>query len=181
MQEINRVKHLLDHKFKIKDLGALRFFLGFKIYRSDTCIFFNKRKYTLQLLEDTCFLAAKSSFAPFDPTLKLSTMDGEPSIYIILIVRLIYLTNSRPDISYVVQHLSQYVSQPRVPHYQADTRIPRYLKACPAKGIIFSSSSALKSCGFADSDWARYSETQKSITDFCVMFVSSLLCWKFKK
>lgn len=83
----------------------------------------NPRKYTLELLEDTRFLAAKLSFVPFDPTLKLSTTNGQPlqdpSSYRSLVGRLIYLINTRPYISFAVQHMSQYVSHPLVPHYQA--------------------------------------------------------------
>ncbi|XP_058762908.1 uncharacterized protein LOC131636299 [Vicia villosa] len=84
-----------------------------------------------------------------------------------LIGRLIYLTNSRPDISYAIQHLSQYVSNPLLPHYQAATHVLRYLKVVPAKGILFSASSSLKLFGFADSDWARCLDSRKSVTGYC--------------
>ncbi|XP_058763806.1 uncharacterized mitochondrial protein AtMg00810-like [Vicia villosa] len=185
LKEIAHVKHLLDQKFRIKDLGALRFFLGFEISRYDAGIFFNQRKYTLELLEDTSYFAAKPSHVPYDPTLKLTTTDGDllskPATYRRLVGRLVYLTNSRPDISYAVQNLSQYVSQPRAPHLKDANRILRYLQACPAKGILFSSSSQFQLYGFVDSDWARCSETRKSITSFCVMMGDSTICWKSKK
>ncbi|XP_050875563.1 uncharacterized mitochondrial protein AtMg00810-like [Lathyrus oleraceus] len=185
LDEIHYVKHILDQQFSIKDLGKLRYFLGFEIARSTKGIFMNQRKYTLHLLEDTGYLAAKPSSVPFDPNLKLSTSVGQPladpSSYRRLIGRLIYLTNSRPDISYVIHHLSQYVVKPLAPHYQAATRILRYLKSAPAKGILFSAASPLKLYGFADSDWARCPETRKSITGFYVILGSSLICWKSKK
>ncbi|CAJ2661935.1 unnamed protein product [Trifolium pratense] len=60
-------------------------------------------------------------------------------------------------------------TNPLVPHYQAATRILRYLKTFPAKGILFYSSSSLVLNGFADSDWARCPDTRKSIS------------WKSKK
>ena len=138
--EISHVKQLLHQSFKIKDLGQLRFFLGFEIARTTDGIFLNQRKYTLELLEDSGLLASKPSSVPFDPTIKLSITEGQqledPSIYRRLIGRLIYLTNSRPDISYAVQHLSQYVSNPFMTHYQAAIRILRYLKSVPAKGLF---------------------------------------------
>ena len=137
------------------------------------------------MLEDTGLLAAKPSSVPFDPNLKLSSTDGEPladpTSYRRLIGRLIYLTNTRPDISFVVQHLSQYVSNPLAPHYQAATKVLRYLKSSPAKGILFSASSNLKLYVFADSDWARCPTTRKSITGFCVVLGASLISWKSKK
>ncbi|XP_058783954.1 uncharacterized mitochondrial protein AtMg00810-like [Vicia villosa] len=185
LTEIQRVKQLLHHQFHIKDLGQLRFFLGFEIARSTTGIFLNQRKYTLELLDDSGFLASKPSTVPFDPNLKLSIHEGQPledpSSYRRLIGRLIYLTNSRPDISFTVQHLSQYVSKPLLPHYQAATRILRYPKAHPAKGILFSSSSELKLSAFADSDWARCPDTRRSVTGFCIILGTSLICWKSKK
>lgn len=51
--EINSVKHNLNQQFSIKDLGKLRYFLGFEIARSTKGIFMNQRKYTLHMLEDT--------------------------------------------------------------------------------------------------------------------------------
>ncbi|XP_050896274.1 uncharacterized mitochondrial protein AtMg00810-like [Lathyrus oleraceus] len=185
IDEIHSVKHLLDQTFKIKDLGQLRYFLGFEIAQSNTGIFFNQRKYTLDLLEDSGFLASKPSAVPFDPNTKLSANDGQPledpTSYRHLIGRLIYLTNSRPDIAYVVQHLSQYVSNPWLPHYQAAIRILRYLKVVPAKGLLFSASINLKLSAFADSDWACCPDTKRYVTGYCVILGSSLLCWKSKK
>jgi hypothetical protein len=91
------------------------------------------------------------------------------------------LTNTRPDISFSVQHLSQFVSKPLVPHYTAATRILKYLKSSPPKGLFFPVSSSLKLTGYADSDWARCPETRKSITGYCVFLGSSLISWKSKK
>ncbi|PNX74277.1 retrovirus-related Pol polyprotein from transposon TNT 1-94 [Trifolium pratense] len=184
-KEIQAVKHFLDQKFKIKDLGKLRYFLGFEIARSPKGIFVNQRKYTLELLQDTGFLATKPSNIPFNPTTKLSSTDGaplkDPSSYRRLIGRLLYLTNTRPDISFSVQHLSQFVSKPLIPHYTAATRILKYLKSAPANGLFFPVSSSLKLTGYADSDWARCPDTRKSITGYCVFIGSSLISWKSKK
>lgn len=107
-------------------------------------------------MEDSGLLASKPSLVPFDPYTKLSATEGEKlsdsTSYRRLIGRLIYLTNSRPDIAYDVQHLSKYVSCPLQPHYQAAMKLLRYLKSVPAKGLFFSASSALKLSAFVDSD-----------------------------
>lgn len=165
VDEIKQVKHLLDQKFRIKDLGKLMYFLGFEITRSIEGVFLKKRKYTLALLQDSGVLAAKPSHVPFDPNIKLSLHEGDlledPSSYMRLIGRLIYLTNTRPVISFVVQHFIQFMSQPRIPHFQAAIRVLRYLKAVPTTGILFPIFSDLKLLGLVDSDWARCPNTRK--------------------
>lgn len=87
------------------------FFLGFEIARSKPDIFLTQRKYIIELLDDASYLVAKPSIDLFDPTIKLSIHEGQilegPSSYKRLIGRLIYLTNLRLNISFVIQHLSQ--------------------------------------------------------------------------
>lgn len=101
IHEIQAVKVFLDQKFRIKDLGKLRYFLGLEIARSDTGIFVDQRKYTLELLEllqDAGLLGTKPPNIPFNPTTKLSSTDGapldDPSSYRRLIGRLLYLTHA---------------------------------------------------------------------------------------
>lgn len=61
--------------------------------------------------------------------------------YTRIVARLLYLTLSRPDISFVVHKLSQFVSQPRTPHLQAAHHLLRYIKGKPDQGLLFSASS----------------------------------------
>ena len=51
------------------------------------------------------------------------TLLTDPLIYQRLLGRLIYLTTTRPDIAFVVQHLSQFVSSPTTAHHQAAFRV----------------------------------------------------------
>lgn len=94
----------------------------------------------LKMIEDICFLGAKPVSTPIDPHMKLSSTEGtslkDPSSYPKLIGRLFYLTNTRPNVSFVVHHLGQYVDNPLVPHYQAATRVLKYLKEFSALGIF---------------------------------------------
>jgi hypothetical protein len=185
ISEIHNVKSFLNDRFKIKDLGPLRYFLGLEVARSKQGILLNQRKYTLELLEDSGNLAAKSSLTPYDASLKLhnsnSPLYNDETQYRRLIGRLIYLTTTRPDISFAVQQLSQFVSKPQQVHYQAAIRVLQYLKNAPAKGLFYSATSNFKLSGFADSDWATCPTTRKSVTGYCVFLGSSLISWKSKK
>lgn len=104
------LKKTLQFDFKLNGLGTLKYFLGFEIARSDTRIFMSQRKYALELLESAGVLAAKPANIPLMPNHKLMQMGGDvltgPSVYRRLVGKLIYLTNTRPDISFAVQVLS---------------------------------------------------------------------------
>ena len=126
--------------FQLKILGPSKYFLGLEIAKSSRGISLSQRKYTLSLLEDTSFLACKPSNLPMDPNLKLNLHDGDllldPSVYKRLIGKLIYLTISRPDITFVVNRLSQYMKEHRVRHLNVVHHLLQYLKSTLGQGLF---------------------------------------------
>lgn len=58
-EEVNQFKVLLDQKFKLKDLGDLKFFLGLEVARSDKGIALCQRKYASELLDDAGLLSCQ--------------------------------------------------------------------------------------------------------------------------
>ncbi|XP_022897770.1 uncharacterized protein LOC111411479 [Olea europaea var. sylvestris] len=72
-----------------------------------------------------------------DPKACLSIHEGDllpdASHYRCLIGRLINLTLSRPDITYVVHKLSQFLSQPQLPHLKAIHQLFHYLNTTVVK------------------------------------------------
>ena len=98
-----------------------------------------------------------------------------------MIGRLLYLTLSRLNISFVVHKLSQFVAQPRTTHLQIVNHLLRYLKGKPGQGLFFSSSSALQLRAFSDADWGTCLDSRKSVTGFCVFLGEFLVSWIVKK
>ena len=121
---LNKVKQYLRMTFPIKDLENLKYFLGIEVARSAKGIVLYQRKYALDILTDSGFSGAKPISFPMESTLKLSTHDASPSLsdlasYRRLIDRLLYLTLTRSDLSYAIQTLSQFMSNPHTMHMQA--------------------------------------------------------------
>ncbi|XP_019266375.1 PREDICTED: uncharacterized protein LOC109243831 [Nicotiana attenuata] len=109
------------------------------------------------------------------------TLLADPGAYQRLIGRLLYLTITRPDISFDVQCLSQFMHAPKISHLEAALRVIRYLKKNPGLGILMSSTGSTKLQAYCDADWASCPNTRKSVTGYMVTLGDSLISWKSKK
>ncbi|XP_017416389.2 uncharacterized mitochondrial protein AtMg00810-like [Vigna angularis] len=185
MIEINCMKELLHKKFIIKNLGELKYFLGLEVARSKKGIHLCQRKYALDILEEIGMLGCKPSSTPFlSDTTSLYKEDSyldDLGPYRRLIGKLLYLTNTRPDLCFSVNLLSQFMQSPTDYHYRAIQHILRYLKSKPSEGLFFSADSHMQLKAFSDSDWATCPNTRRSTTGFCIFLGSSLIYWKSKK
>ena len=117
---VNYFKLFLDNKFKLKDLGTLKYFLGLEVARTEKGIRLCQRKFTLELLFDTCLLASKPVNVPMEHSAKFSSLMGEnvpdSSLYRRLRGKFLYLTFTKLDICHSVHKLSQFMSSPKVPY-----------------------------------------------------------------
>ena len=111
---------LLSKMFSLKDLGSLSYYLGVEAQKCPQGLFLSQRKYICDLLKKTNMHDAKEVSSPLVPSLKLTFHYGTPSIDATLYKQVLglmqYLSLTRPDISFIVNKLSQYMHQPMVTH-----------------------------------------------------------------
>lgn len=116
MDAIDDLKRFLDRSFKSKDLGEINYFLGIEVSRRGEGLYLNQRKYALDILKESGFLLCKAAPTPIAHGSKLAKDDShlltDVGPYRRLEGKLLYLTATRPDISYDVQQLSQFVGCP---------------------------------------------------------------------
>ncbi|XP_019248574.1 PREDICTED: uncharacterized protein LOC109227835 [Nicotiana attenuata] len=165
LEEIKALKTFLHATFKIKDLGRLYYFLGLEILYKHDGVIITQRKFTRDLIQEFECSHCTPMSSPIDPSTKLKADEGNlltnPTKYRKLVGKLNFLTNTRLDIAYSVQHLSQYMQSPRDSHLKAAMHVLRYLKGDP--------------------DWAACPETRKSVSGFIALLGDSPFSWKSKK
>ena len=134
------LKHHLHSSFGIKDLGLLHCFLDLEVTYLPAGTSLKQQKFTNELLQDTGFLHAKPAPTPLPLNCKLTHDAGnllqDPSYYRTIIVKLNFLTHIRPDLSYTLQFLSQFMQPPRASHFLALEHTLRYLAGSSGQGIL---------------------------------------------
>ncbi|KAK0575318.1 hypothetical protein LWI29_037144 [Acer saccharum] len=176
---------VLAHRFSLKDLGQLSFFLGVEAIHSTSGLFLSQQKYTRDLLTKTDMLGANVVSTPLALTESLKLVDGsaptDATKYRQVVGSLQYLSLTRPDVSFAVNKLSQYMHRPTTIHWNAVKRVLRYLKGTLNHGLLIRRHSSPHLHAFADADWVGDSDDRRSTTAYVVFYGSTPISWSSKK
>ncbi|OMO62984.1 Integrase, catalytic core [Corchorus capsularis] len=185
MSVISSLISKLTSSFLVKDLGDLHYFLGIEAHRTSQQLILTQMKYVSSLLSRLGMENCKPVSTPVTAGKKLSIYDGtllpDPSQYHIIVGALQYLTFTRPDITYVVQQVCQYMHAPRDVHFQAVKRILRYLKGTSSCGIHFLPCHSSSLVCYVDADWAGCPDTRRSTMGHCIFLGSNPISWSTKE
>lgn len=155
-KEMARLREKLFTKFEMKDLGALKYFLGIEVLKSKEGIFICQRKYILDFLAEIGMIDCKSADIPIVVNHGLQIIEDAEATdrerYQRLVGKLIYLSHTRPDIAYAVKVVSQFMHQPQRHHLDAVLRIIKYLKGTPGLGVVFRKYGHLEIQSYIDAD-----------------------------
>ena len=118
---------------------------------------------------------------PLDVNAKLSAEKGDVvedvTMYRKIVGSLIYLTITRPDLSYSVGLESQFMQLPRKPHLDAVRRTLRYVRATLDHALFYAADAPLALYGYTDADWAGSIADRRSTSGFMFSFGSAAVTW----
>jgi len=116
---------------------------------------------------------------------KLSANEGDlvedTTMYICIVGSLIYMPITRPNLSYAIGMVSQFMQTPRKPHLDAVNHILRYIKHILQCGMFYETKSHLQVHGYTNVDWAGNVSDRRSTNGFMFSFGNGVISWSNKK
>jgi hypothetical protein len=182
---ITECKNRLASEFEMKDLGLMHYFLGLEAWQSPKRIFLNQGKYAVEILRRFDMLECKSMNTPMETKLKLLVYTSskliDAMLYKQIIGSLMYLTNTKPDICFIVNTLSQFLVEPRHVHLVATKLVMRYLKGTLNCCLSYDGDHDFTLSGYTDLDWAGSVSDRKSTSGCCFSLRSAMISWQIWK
>ena len=162
-----------------------RYFLGLEIAYHQGQMSICQRKYALDLLEETGMLGCKPASSPMEQNVdwwdNATALLEDAGLYRRLVGKLIFLTVTRPDISYAVSVLSQFMQAPCTIHLEGVYRVLAYLKRAPGKGLLYRRQGHLHIEAYSDSGFAGDKEDRKSHGGYATYVGGNLVTWRSQK
>ncbi|XP_019161168.1 PREDICTED: uncharacterized protein LOC109157783 [Ipomoea nil] len=181
---VDTILQRLAFTFKIRDLGSPGFFLGIETVSSTSGMFLSQRRYMIDLLGRSGMVDCKPLTTPAAVTktsmLSIQLYDN-PTQYRRVVGALQYLTITRPDLSFVMNRLCQFMHAPTKEHWGMVKRVLRYVKGTLSYGLRISPSASSDIHAYSDSDWVGCPMDRKSKSGFAVYLGDNLISWLSKK
>ncbi|KAL0405896.1 UNVERIFIED_CONTAM: Retrovirus-related Pol polyprotein from transposon RE2 [Sesamum latifolium] len=183
--ELKRLRHTYRSTLSLKIWGGQGISWELKSLIASNGVSLSQRKYACDLLQEAGLLGTKSVDTPMDSNPDFWNDDGkylkDKTKYRRLVDKLIYLTVTRPDISFAIGLVSQFMDKPRSVHWEAALRILKYIKASPDKGLLFKRHRHVKIEAYSDADYAWSKDDRKSTFGYCTYAGGNLVTWHSKK
>ncbi|XP_019171053.1 PREDICTED: uncharacterized protein LOC109166616 [Ipomoea nil] len=160
-------------------MGELNYFLGLQVKQCPEGIFINQAKYTKDLIRKFGIDGKSSVKIPMSKSLRMDVdnevKDVDQKNFRGIIGSLLYLTASRPDISFAVGVCARFQSKPKDSHLSAAKKILRYLKGTQSVGPWYPKGNSFDLVGYSDADFAG------STSGTCQFLGGKLVSWFSKK
>jgi hypothetical protein len=178
-------KQSMMNEFEMTDLGKMKYFLGIEVLQRPDGVFIGQRKYAQEVLDRFKMDQCNPVKNPVVPGHKLNKdEDGvriDSTLYKQIVGSLMYLTATRPDITFVVSLISRYMEHPTEMHLQAAKRVLRYVKGTSNLGVFYKKEGNQELLGYTDSDYAGDQNDRKSTSGYVFLMSSGAVSWSSKK
>jgi hypothetical protein len=180
-QAITTLLQDLKSEFALKYLGDLNFFLGIEVKKTSSGILLSQEKYATDILKRVGMMNCKPVKTPMTVSEKLSSHDDtilaaeDASKYQSIVGALQYLTLTRPDLSFLVNKVCQFLHQHTTIHWTSIKQILRYLRYTLKIGFKIDRCISTRVSAFSDVDWARDIDDRRSTGGFAVFLGSNLM------
>ncbi|KAJ7561914.1 hypothetical protein O6H91_03G047400 [Diphasiastrum complanatum] len=168
----------------MQDLRVLHYILGLEIDFWKGHAFISQSRYAISMLRKLHMENYKGIDTPMEHTVKVPIKDDEKSfeditLYRSLIGSLIWLTVTRPDLSFCVHKLSQHMQDPKLYHWKLAKKVLRYISSTLDYGLFYEGED-LTLIAFSDSDFAGDRLDRKSISAYTIFLGGNLVSWLSK-
>jgi hypothetical protein len=180
---IDKLLQQLWADFALKHLRPLSYFLGIEVVKCSDGLLLTQQKYAFDILRCAGMHNCMPTRTPLVVDEKLSLTDGDPlssddaTSYRSLVGALQYLTLTRPDISYSVNKVCQFLHAPTTLHLSVVKRILCYVHGTLGPGIHIRPSQSLLLSAFSDADWDGNADDRRSTRGFAIFLGPDLITW----
>ncbi|XP_058783303.1 secreted RxLR effector protein 161-like [Vicia villosa] len=152
---------------------------------SESRVAITQRTYALDIPEGIGLLDYQPSDTLMNLNVKLLPCQGEPlkdpGRYRCIVGKLNYLTAIRPDITFVVNVVSQFLNALCDDHWNGVIRILKYIKSASGKGLIYENKGITQVVGYSNVDWAGSLSDRRSTLGYCILIGGNMISWRSKK
>eukprot|EP00253_Pinus_taeda_P003572 PITA_03572 len=184
-QLIKSYKEDLARQFEMKDMGLMHYFLGMEVWQKDGEVFVSQGMYANEILRRFHMEKCKPMQTPLASNWrKEDATSGEvvaTTIYWQLMGSLMYLVNTRPDLCFAMNQLSQAMVQPTKLFWKATKHKLRYLIGTSQYGLWYRRTEGVKLQGFTNADWAGSPSNRKSTSKGIFNLGSVAVSWYSRK
>ncbi|GAU41761.1 hypothetical protein TSUD_13620 [Trifolium subterraneum] len=173
-QFLSKFIQSISNRFSLKNMGTPHYFLGIELIPTKNGLFLSQHKFIREILEKFDMDGAKPAPTPLSLTATLTLHDGtsatDSTYYRQIIGALQYLNLTRPDLSFAINKLSQFMHKPTTLHLQHLKRLLRYIKSTLNFGIFLKQPSSFNLHAFTDADWGGNIDDRTSTSAYIIFF-----------
>jgi len=172
-------------EFDMSDLGKMKHFLGMEVLQNNKGIFICQRRYAKEVLEKFGMENSNPVGNPIVPGTRIfNNREGtkvDSTKFKQIVGSLMYLTATRPDITYAVSLISRYMESPTEEHWCAAKRILRYIQGTTDLGVLYKREENSELVAYSDSDFAGDLDDRKSTSGSVFLLAGGAISWSSKK